>query len=183
MPPEAARRGHPGPRGPRGRRRLRNPAAIIVDYDSRERGYLEWQDEKSSKMDGNGAAWSRPRSHRKGPDSLAQTKAPPILTFRASGRTRWSPRPDSKTQSIGRQPVALLETDHGRDRTSTPPPRADGVAAWRSDKIGDARRRRDRARSQNARTACVSHHEMSWRGEAAWAAIDGYYPAPTGRGK
>jgi hypothetical protein len=44
------------PRGANGRRRLRNPAAIIVDYDSRERGYLQWQDEKSSKMDGNGPA-------------------------------------------------------------------------------------------------------------------------------
>jgi hypothetical protein len=143
-------------------------------------GYLQWQDEKSSEMDGNGAAWPRPRSPRKEPINLARTKA--IFTFRAREKTRRSPKPGSKTGIIrlGRQCVAPSEIVRGRGRTCTQPPRADGVAAWRSDKIGDGSRR-DRARSGNARTTCVSHHEMSWRGGAARTAIDGYYPVPTWR--
>jgi hypothetical protein len=132
-------------------------------------------------MDGYGAAWSRPRSPRKEPINLARTKA--IFTFRAREKTRRNPKPGSKTGIIrrGRQRGAPSEIVRGRGRTCTQPPRADGVAAWRSDKIGDTSRRRDRARSRNARTACVSHHEMSWRDGAARTAIDGYYPVPTGR--
>lgn len=121
-----------------------NPAAIIIDSGSDEHegegGYLEWHDELVPKMGNNEwAAWSKPKAARKRLiTGLLHIKVPLIFTFRAREKTKQETVNGKKqVVNIGWQPVAPLEIVHTLDLTCILPPRADGVPAWRSDKIGE----------------------------------------------
>jgi len=113
-----------------------NPAAIIVDSASDEHegegGVLDWHDEEVPRFKGNEyAAWGRPKASRRkflaGIQQIAD--CPLIFCFRAREKTK---QEGKAVVQIGLQPIAPLEFVHVLDLACLLPPRAEGVAVWKS---------------------------------------------------
>lgn len=123
-----------------------NPAAVIVDSLSDEHegegGVIDWHDAMVEKFKGNEhAAWGPPKADRKRMIAgFLQIVTPLIFTFRAREKTVQQAGRNGKREvvNIGWQPVAPMEIVHALDLTCLLPPRAEGVPAWRSERVGES---------------------------------------------
>ena len=128
-------------------------ACVVVDSMSDEHegrgGVLDWHDEELDRMAGTDwgkrermsqAAWIKPKRDRlRLVEGLLRIRTPIIMCFRAREKIKPLKNDKGKLEpiNIGYQPIAPAEIVHTCDLTCLLPPRANGVPAWSSDKIGE----------------------------------------------
>lgn len=126
-----------------------DPAAIMIDSGSDEHegegGVLEWHDRlvrEKAFGDNSQYAWGPPKADRKALiGRMLRVKVPLLWTFRARERTTQEDDPNRRGKkrvvSMGYVPVAPLEIVHALDLVCLLPARANGVAEWSSQKLGE----------------------------------------------